>query len=53
MKSALRKYTDLEYGTQKDTTANKMAATSVTTKPGVAGRMQGMIFCKESVERRK
>lgn len=36
---ALRKKTDLKYGTEKTTTARRAAATRVTKKPGVAGRM--------------
>jgi hypothetical protein len=35
----LRKYTDFMRGTEKDTTANKIVATRVIRKPGVAGRM--------------
>jgi hypothetical protein len=40
LKSALRKKTDLKYGTQKETTARRAVATRVTMKPGVAGRTQ-------------
>jgi hypothetical protein len=43
VKSAFRKKTDLKYGTQKETTAKSAVATSVTRKPGVAGRMQDII----------
>lgn len=37
---AFRKYTDLKYGTQKETTAKSTVAINVTMKPGVAGRMK-------------
>ncbi len=35
---ALRKYTDFKKGTQNETTASRIVATSVQMKPGVAGR---------------
>ena len=34
---ALRKYTDLNQGTENDTTASRIVAMRVTRKPGVAG----------------
>jgi len=42
---ALRKKTDLKYGTQKETTARSAVATKVTMKPGVAGRRQPIFRC--------
>lgn len=41
---ALRKYTDLKYGTEKTTTARRAAAVKVTKNPGVAGRMMPMLL---------
>ena len=41
-RDALRKKTDLKYGTENDTTARRTAARRVTRKPGVAGRIQDM-----------
>jgi hypothetical protein len=40
---ALRKYIDLKYGTQNETTANRIVATRVTIKPGVAGRSMPIV----------
>jgi hypothetical protein len=34
---ALRKYTNLNHGTEKETRARRTVAIKVTTKPGVAG----------------
>ena len=34
---ALRKYMDLNHGTEKETTARRTVAIKVTRKPGVAG----------------
>lgn len=34
---ALRKYTNLNHGTEKETMARRMVASKVTIKPGVAG----------------
>jgi hypothetical protein len=36
-REALRKKMDLNHGTEKETTARRMAASRVTMKPGVAG----------------
>ena len=36
-REALRKYIDLNQGTEKETTARRIVATKVTRKPGVAG----------------
>ena len=36
-REALRKYIDLNQGTEKETTARRTVATKVTRKPGVAG----------------
>ena len=41
-KEALRKNTDLAYGTEKHTIARRIVAIKVTKKPGVAGRMKDM-----------
>lgn len=41
---ALRKYTDLKYGTQNDTTARRIVAVSVQMNPGVAGRMKPILY---------
>lgn len=36
-REALRKYIDLNHGTEKETTARRTVAIRVTIKPGVAG----------------
>jgi hypothetical protein len=36
-REALRKYIDLNHGTEKETTARSIVAIKVTRKPGVAG----------------
>jgi len=36
-REALRKYTDLNHGTEKETIARRMVAVNVMRKPGVAG----------------
>lgn len=41
---ALRKKTDLIHGTPKDTSASKIVAVRVTIKPGVAGRIQPILW---------
>jgi len=42
-REALRKNTDLNHGTEKETTARRIVATKVTRKPGVAGFIGKMV----------
>lgn len=43
-REALRKYIDLNHGTEKETTARRMVAVKVTRKPGVAGLIGKIVY---------
>lgn len=40
----MRKYIDLNHGTEKETTARRMVAVKVTRKPGVAGLIGKIVY---------